>query len=330
MSVAARTARLDRGLTQAQVAHDAGVSRALVAAVEQGRHVPAADAAVRIARALGTTVEELFAPEQPQAPVIAVLGETPADGAPVRAGRVGDAIVAAPLDPGAALWAAPDGVVEAGAVRLFTATPPGGLVVAGCDPALGIAAALLGPQRLVAVPATSGQALAALEAGRCHAALVHGPRLRPRRGIGRWRFARWRAGVAYDPSLGAPSLEALLADVTLVRRPGSAASQQAVERAARRLGLSDLDGGPVAASHVDAARRARWDGCAAVTIEPVAAHVGLGFHELEEHRVEVWVADRWREHPGLAALVDLLGRPAFRDRLASLPGYDLIDSGAEA
>ena len=327
---AVRAARVERALTQAQLAREAGVSRALVAAVEQGRHVPAADAAVRIARALGTTVEALFAPEPPRASAVAVLGDALADGSAVRAGRVGDSVVATPLDAGAALWAAPDGVVENGGVRLFSAAAPAGLVVAGCDPALGVAAALLGPDRLVAVPATSGQALDALDARRCHAALVHGPRLDPPDGVARWRFARWRAGVAYDPSLGSPSLECLLGDVTLVRRPGTAASQQAVDRAARRLGLRGRAHGPVAVSHVDAARRARWDRCAAVTIEPVAAHVGLGFHDLEEHRVELWVAERWREHPGLGALVDLLGRPAFRDRLAPMPGYDLAESGAAA
>jgi len=256
-----------------------------------------------------------------------VLGRALPDGAPVRAGSVGGHVVADPL--GADEWAAPDAIVERGRLRLAAAAVPAGLVVAGCDPALGIAAGLLGPERLVAVPATSGQARAALDAGRCHGALVHGPRLSPPPGVLRLRFARWRAGVAFDRSLGTPSLEALIADVPLVGRPRTAASQQAVDRAARRLGVP-RPVGEVAYTHVDAARRAHWQHCAAVTIEPVAARFGLGFTELEEHTVELWVAEQWSTHPGLSALADLLRSAAFRDRLSPMPGYDVSQSGDAA
>jgi DNA-binding XRE family transcriptional regulator len=325
-----RSARQHRGLSQAELARLAGVSRASVGAIEQGRHVPAVDAAMRLARVLGTSVEVLFGEEEVSArAAVAVLGGSLPDGAPVRAGSVGDRLVAAPLD--GAEWAAPDGVVVGGPgeVRLFAEEPPAGLVVAGCDPALGLAASLLGPERLVAVAATSAQALDALNEGRCHAALVHGPRLDPPAGVRRWHFARWRAGLAFDRSLGDPSLDALLGDVPLVRRPRGAATQQAADRAARRLGVARPQG-PVAATHVDAARRASWGGCAAVTIEPVAARLGLGFHELEEHTVELWVDERWVGHRGLAALVEVLDAPAFRDRLGVMPGYDLSQTGVAA
>ena len=324
-----RRRRLDLALSQAELAQAAGVSRALVGAVEQGRHAPSVEAAVGIARALGTTVEALFGPAEPRRrAAVPVLGAELGQREPVRLGEVAGRLVAAPLDRDE--WAPPDGVAEGPAVEVFGATVPRGLVVAGCDPALGTAAGLLGRDKLVAVAATSGQALDALKSDRCHAAVVHGPRLAPPEGVRRFHFARWRAGVAYERSLGNPSLEALLADVPLVRRPGTAASQQALDRAARRLGIRGARSGPVAASHVEAARRAAWERCAAVTIEPVAARLGLGFHDLEEHGVELWVAERWLDHPGLEALVDLLGSAAFRDRLAPMPGYDLAQSGEAA
>ena len=56
-----RERRTQAGLTQAELAERAGVSRQLVAAVEAGRNVPAVDAALRLAGALGTTADELFA-----------------------------------------------------------------------------------------------------------------------------------------------------------------------------------------------------------------------------------------------------------------------------
>ena len=64
-------------------------------------------------------------------------------------------------------------------MRLFAGAAARGAVIAGCDPVLAIAEGLLergGDARIVGVPATSGQSLEALEAGRCHGVLVHGPR----------------------------------------------------------------------------------------------------------------------------------------------------------
>ena len=317
------------GLSQAGLAVAAGVSRPAIGALEQGRHVPAADAAIRIARALGTTVEALFAPGEPETVhVEPVLGGRLADGVPVRAGGVGGRAVAAPLADDD--WSAPDGVVEDGRLRLLGGGLPQGLVVAGCDPALAVAASLLGAQRLVAIQATSGEAQKALAQGRAHAALVHGPRLAAPEDVKRIHFARWRSGVGFARDLGDPSLEALLDDVPLIARPRTAATQQAVDRAARRLGLEAPAPAGVADTHVDAARTAQWEGCGAVTMEPVAARFGLGFHALEEHAVELWVAERWLDHPGLTALADLLRSPAFRDRLAPTPGYDLTQSGEAA
>src|SRR3977135_413456 len=90
-----RERRLEIGLTQAELAARAGVSRQLVAAVEAGHNTPAVDAALGLARALASSVEELFgsAPED-AAPA---LGERIADGAPLRVGRVDGQLVAAEL-----------------------------------------------------------------------------------------------------------------------------------------------------------------------------------------------------------------------------------------
>ncbi len=336
-----REQRSAAGLTQGELAQGAAVSRALVGALERGRHMPATDAAIRIARALGTTVERLFGATTPDGvgPAVAVLGEPLPDGTLARASWIGGTLVARVVDPVSALGAvgAPaDGVVADGCVQLFSGAAPGGAVVAGCDPVLGIAEGLLeraGGARLVGVPATSGQALAALAAGRCHGALVHGParslRTMARPGLRRWHVARWRSGIATHPGLARPSLEALLTGaVRLVQRDRTAACQQALERAARRLGAPRATAHRTAAGHLDAARTALDHRGAAVTIEPVAVAVGLDFLALEVHDVELWVLDRWAAAPGIAALLDLLGTTRFRDRAGALPAYDIAGTGA--
>lgn len=327
------------GLTQSELADRAQVSRALVGALERGQHMPAADAAIRLARALGTSVERLFEEGRPHEPVLApvpVLGGRLPGGALVRAAPVAGTVVARAVDGASALsgtGANADGVVRDGRLQLFAGAAPRGAVIAGCDPLLGIAEGLLeraGEARIVGVPATSGQALAALEAGRCHGALVHGPgrSLRPSPALRRWHLARWRSGIATHPRLARPTLEALLGGDALIERDRSAACQQAVERAVRRLGAPRPAVRRRAAGHLDAARLAVEHAGAAVTIEPVAVAMELDFHALEVHDVELWVPARWVPEPGVQALVDLLRGTSFRDRAGALPAYDLTDTGA--
>jgi len=55
-----RLRRREVGLTQAELAATVGVSRQTVIAVEQGDYAPSVYLALRIARALGSTVEQLF------------------------------------------------------------------------------------------------------------------------------------------------------------------------------------------------------------------------------------------------------------------------------
>ncbi|MBV9801135.1 MAG: helix-turn-helix domain-containing protein, partial [Solirubrobacterales bacterium] len=198
-----RERRLECGLTQTELAARAGVSRQLIAAVEAGHNVPAVNAALGLARALATSVEELFAPRPRE--VVAALGDRLRDGEAVRVGRVAGQLVAAKLaDRGiaGAGWARPDGVVDHGRLRLFAGAIPAGVVLAGCDPALGVAESMLdglGARSLLAISTSTGTALRALRCGGVHAAAVHGlagglPR--PPVPVVRWHLARWRVGLA--------------------------------------------------------------------------------------------------------------------------------------
>jgi DNA-binding XRE family transcriptional regulator len=328
-----RAARERCGLSQAELAQRAGVSRQLIVTCEQGRHAPAVDAALRLARCLGRPVEDLFAPavEIPEA----VVGRL-CDGDLVVAARVGERPVAQAVDARAAsdgAWGLPDGQLDEG-VRLFPGAHGEGFVVVGCDPALGLAAALLadrGAARLVAVSASTGAALDALAAGRSHGVLVHGPATglpAPPCPVRRWHLARWRVGVALARGRRHASLSAALEGrVALVQREPSASSQQGLERAAARAGARVPPPLRVASGHVDAARSALILRGAGVTFEPAAVAFGLQFVPLEEHVVELWVGDAGLEHAGLAALGGLVASAAFQRRLAAVGGYDLTDCG---
>jgi len=329
-----RERRLECGLTQAELAARAGVSRQLVAAVEAGQNAPAVDAALGLARALAATVEDLFA-GAPDA-FVSALGTTLGEGSPLKVGRVGELLVAAELaDHGVAgaVWAKPDGTIRDGRLRLFAGASPHGLVLAGCDPALGVAEAMLeglGPSSLLALSAATGTGLDALGRGGVHAAVVHGPRdglPSPPVAVIRLHLARWQVGLAAAPALRRRSLEALLrGKAPIVQRDPAAASQQALQRAADRAGIPTPPG-PRAGGHIDAARIATTLGCAALTTEAAARAFGLHFLPLEEHVVQIWLAERWRDHPGVETLGNVLAAAAFTERVAQFGGYDLDGCG---
>ncbi len=330
-----RERRLACGLTQAELASRAGVSRQLVAAVEASRHSPAVDAALGIAKALGTSVEVLFTP--PRGEAVAAVGGQLDEGTLLRVGRIDSRLVATALaDHGVAGagWANPDGVVEGGKIRLLPGAIPSGFVIAGCDPALGVAEAMLagmGPLSLLAMSAPTKRALSALQDGRLHAAVVHGPvneLPEPPVKVARWNLAKWQVGLAVAPRLRGQSLDAVLkSNKPIIQQCSGAASQQAFERARHSAGLEGPATGPQASSPIDAARRASDRGTMAVTIEACARAFDLGFLPIEEHTVQIWVDDRWVGHPGLTALGEILNAPSFTERVARFGGYDLGHCG---
>ena len=140
------------GLTQTELALASQLSRPLISAVETGRHVPSVKAALAIAEVLGTTVEEVFGEPDSMENQVPALGNPPAADAPVVAVRVGDLLSYHPLpDHGVAgaSWDRADGLYRNGRVELFEDADTSGFAVAGCEPALGLAASLLpgtGPQ----------------------------------------------------------------------------------------------------------------------------------------------------------------------------------------
>lgn len=327
-----RERRRAAGLSQQALAARAGVSRQLVGAVEAGRHLPRVDAAAALARALGVPLESLLRPPAEQ--VVAAVGNLPVPGVPVRVGRVGDRLVCGSCPPGATSWGMADGLVDREGVELLPGADPGAVVV-GCDPALGIAEALVtasrGP-RLMSVSASSAAAVAALGGRRAHAAVVHGPPgglPRAPGGVGRWRLGRWRVGLAAAAATPGWERAALTGGGDVVQREPGAAVQAAFERAVDGAGGARPPG-PRVGGHLEAARAARQRGLPAVTIEPAAAAAGLAFHPLEVHTCELWVGDRWRDEPGVVALLEVVGSARWRARVAAVGGYDLAGSGSPA
>ena len=98
-------ARGQRGVSAAELARQAGVSRQTIHAMESGSYVPNTSVALRLAAALAVSVEDLFqlqdeAPESPETVAAEVLAEENIrEGQAVRLARVGAHFVAGPATP---------------------------------------------------------------------------------------------------------------------------------------------------------------------------------------------------------------------------------------
>ncbi len=324
------------GLSQAELAELATVTRQSLGSIEAGRHSPSVDAALRIAGVLGVAVETLFAPadDQPDTPV----ADRVTSGTPVVVGRVGSHRVHAPvrhLISSSESWALADGFVGVDGVELLGGVDEHGLVVAGCDPLLGMAAAVLAQRRgprLVPVHLSTGAAISALSRGVVHGVVVHGPAgslPTPPVGVRRWRFSTWQVGVASSSTRGVASIEQLAQRrVRTAQREAGAGTQRALERALSAVGVASLPG-PRVDSHVDAARHVVAGLPAGITMEAAARAFGLTFLPLETHHSELWIDDRYLDHRGAVALIGALSDAALVGRARRLPGYDVSQMGTE-
>lgn len=328
-----RDLRGNAGLTQAELAARAGVSRQLVGAVEAGRHLPRVDAGVALAHAVGVSVEQLLQPDATE--LVGVVGPPPREGSRVRLGRVGERLVCADPVPTGEGWTPADGVVGREGVQLLPGEQPGA-VVAGCDPAIGLAERLLsrrGAPPVLAVSASTAAALDALAHGRTHAAVVHGPEgglPEPPVPVRRLWLARWRVGLSGSPSLGdCWWRDALDGRGRVIQREPGAVAQTAFLRAVGETG-GDPPDGPVVSGHMEAVRRARAEGSVAVSMEPAALAAGLAFHPLEVHAAQLWVGSDWLEEPGISALQEQVASRPFHRQLAMVGGYDLAGCGSSA
>ncbi len=333
-----------RGIAAAQLAARTGTSRQTIYAIEAGTYTPNAALALRLARTLETAVEELFELEEDAGGRMAkpeCLPDEPAPvaGQPVRLARVGKKLVAA---PGEETWEVRefDGVMdEAGRVEL-PAKEEERMVIAGCDPAMGVLARWLRRERVetIALPRNSARALALLEGGWVHVAGTHSRGgAGPKRGVAVYTFAVWEQGLAVargNPKSIRGIEDLSRREVTMVNREEGAGSRALLDGELARLGMEP---GKVrgykrfAAGHLAAARMvARGEAACCVAPRVAARVMGLDFIPLASERYELAIRNENRALPAIERLLGVLGRPGFRREMDSLGGYDTRLAGNEA
>ncbi len=172
-----RTCRIARGWSQDELATRAGISRAGVSSIETNRLVPSTSAALALAAALDCRVEDLFQLASAVAREAAWAWQPPREPCRYWRASVAGRQWMYPAEATNLGVVGHDGVYQEGQFReQLAAAPSDTLVVASCDPAIGLLASEFSRRssfRLLALPRSSKEALALLAQGLVHVAGIH-------------------------------------------------------------------------------------------------------------------------------------------------------------
>jgi len=337
--------RRDRlGWSQQDLATRSGLSRTGVGAIESGRLVPSTAAALALAAALGCRVDDLFRLPRAGADAGGSAWAWPPRGPEGRywQAEIGGRTRLFPAE------ASPLGMIPHDGTHRGAATdggpgradPARSLVLAGCDPAVGLLAAELARSsgvRPIALGRPSRAALELLGSGLAHAAGVHlarsgdpdgnGPAVREALGPGftLLRVARWEEGIASSPARRVASAEKAAASALrwVGREPGSGARQCLDEllggRRPPRRSAPDHRG-------VAEAIHSGWADLG-VCLRLAAEEAGLDFLGVREESYDLCFPAASEADPRIRALVAAVQSPSYRRALGELPGYDSSGTG---
>ena len=334
--------RQDRRVAAARLAAQAGVSRQSIYAMEDGEFIPNTVVALKLARALGVTVEELF--PLPEEATTADDGELLSHDLPaepdnqlVRVVRARSQELAIPLRSDFNFLPVGDDQAD---VRVPS------LLLAGCDPALSIWADMANRAgiHLALVAASSLRALEWLKEGKVDLAGSHFPDAGRRKAsalpgsvAGKvFTFAESSVGLAMraEQKGRIRSLSDLASrSVSIANREQGSGSRARLDRALRQAGIksSEVEGYEREVhGHLAAARAVAdgWADCCFVTASAARCY-GLHFVEIDVERFDIAFAGRVLETREGKTLVNLLQSAAFRRRLDRLGVYDTTRTGAE-
>jgi molybdate-binding protein/DNA-binding XRE family transcriptional regulator len=360
-----REFRKKAGLTQDELARSVGVSRQAFSAVESGRSVPSTELALRLARLLGASVEDIFALDDEAQRVVKadLIGQntvvTP--GSPVQLVQVGTRLLARSLRHEASLshaFSPADALVKSSrgshvdlTVLNEAALKAPALVLAGCDPATTILSHAMRDAgvRFIWIEEESMPALHSLARGEVHAAgcnfkdpasgLYNAPLVReivpfPCAII---RFAVWRHGIMVregNPKSITEIDDLARGDVTLINRHPGAGSRGLLNRLLKEShipadlvrGYDKQVNGHLAAAETIAAGLVDCG----IGIEAAARANDLGFMPLNEEPYDLVIPRHFLELPSVKLLLDVLNTSMLRLQVGALGGYDTSSMGRPA
>jgi putative molybdopterin biosynthesis protein len=347
--------RKQRGVAASALAERVGISRQAVYAVEAGTYIPNTAVALRLAQALGVSMEQLFS--LPQASVQLETATLLPESAELQPGQTvqlcqvnGKWMAAAPT-PSSCYLPATDGSISSpfivrgkAKVQLNDRDADFGnrLLLAGCDPAMSIVARHLQTAglELVLLHQNSSQSLALLKSGCTHLAGSHLKddsaitRMFPRKSAAVVSFALWQEGLVTahgNPKSIGNMQDLARKDITFLNREAGSGSRALLDR---YLKLQNLN--PVAIAgyqrtapgHLPAAwevKAGAADCC--IATQAAARFFGLHFIPLETVRYDLVLRKQDLDSPKVQLLLNGICQLSFRRKLNGIGGYDTSVTG---
>lgn len=331
-----RERRTALGLTQAELAARAGISRTAVTAIEGNRLIPSVAAALALAEVLQTTVEALFGPNGQGVKQELWAWQPPASHPRYWLAEVFGQTFRYPATSSPMFTPLPD---RAGAA-FQAVSPQETLVLASCDPAAGLIASYFSQvtgMRLLVLPSSSRQAVEMMRQGLVHLSGLHlsttdAPErnaeiVRKTLGTGyqMMRLARWQEGIASAPAVKLRSLRAAyLAKLAWIGREEGSGARECLDQlleyrycprwtARNHRGVADA----VLAGWADAG----------VCVQLVSAEAGLNFLSVREEAYDVCFPEALLDDRRFKALVRIVRSTTYRKLIEELPGYDASETG---
>lgn len=334
-----RRYRENLGWSQQELAERAGLSRTGIGAIEAGRLIPSTAAALALAAAFGCRVEDIFA----LAGTETAIWAWPPPQEPCRYWRayIGARQLLYPVEASPLGSIPHDGILRDGQCQDHPfAEPTRTLVMACCDPAVGLLASEYKRQtayRLLALVRGSGAALKLLNSGLVHAAGIHLGSQKTEdsncsaaaalinEDFSLLRIADWEIGLALAPELESYKLEELLQQNLqwVGREEGSGA---------RKL-LEEISGGAVspgllARDHRGVAQTVRNGFAqAGISVRLTCEEEGVAYLSLRKESYDLCLLNLHLQDPRVRALIEVVRSDNYRRLLAALPGYDTEESG---
>jgi molybdate-binding protein/DNA-binding XRE family transcriptional regulator len=357
--------RRKRGLSAVHLAERVGVSRQTIYAMEAGTYVPNTAVALRLARALETTVEDLFTladcaePELVSQEATLLPGSATAEtGQAVQLCQVDKLLVATAPNPIPWYLPAADAIVSSkpdrqGRTGIQTFQQHSDfsnrILVAGCDPGISVLSRHVQAAgiELVLAHRNSSQSLLLLKQGCVHIAGTHlrdessGECNLPEIGtlftkgsVAAITFAVWEEGIVIargNPKSIRGVEDLIREDVAIVNREKGAGSRVLLDSRLKLLGIkrSQVRGyEALAPGHLQAAWQVHSgtvDCC--VATRAAARMFGLDFVPLATGRYDLVIHQRHLDLPRMQNLFDTLSRADFRRQLEGFGGYDTSAAG---
>lgn len=354
-----KAVRKARGLSQNELAERVGVKRQAIYDMESNRYMPNTALALRLARELGSRVEDLFALDEPEQDQSITLVEKGMQENPrVSVARVRDRFIAYPLDGRWMMhdgFQAADGLLQPGSGRVQLLPKSDyfnhKVLLLGCDPAFGILAAHMARSacdaRVHCRFASSQLALQRLAEGYTHIGGTHLHNVGSTEANIQFArdhlhgaeamvvaFSSFEEGLMVAPGnpLSIRSVMDLAGGrVRFVNREPGAALRVLLDDRLAQAGLdSRLIQGydHLLPTHSQCAEMVVMNlADAALGLRAVANAYELDFVPMESVRCDLVIPSDLIELTAVKVLLDVLQSRTLRDELAALPGYESSHTG---